>query len=73
MIEMSSDRIRVLIRHGDTEVEFEGGYEEVWRSVNKYFSETYPAIEAVRGLRAWSTWPIWPRSLRASSSSGRGG
>lgn len=51
MIEMSSDRIRVLIRHGDTEVEFEGGYEEVWRSVNKYFSETYPAIEAVKRLK----------------------
>lgn len=47
---MSSERVRVLIRCGETEVEFEGGYEEVWRSINKFFSETYPALEIVRKL-----------------------
>jgi len=42
--------LRVIIRHGDTEVQFEGGYEDVWRSVNRYFSEAYPSLEAVKKL-----------------------
>lgn len=32
------------------EVEFEGSYEEVWMSINRYFSETLPSIEAVKKL-----------------------
>jgi len=48
---MNSGKVKVLIKHDDTEVEFEGDYEEVWRSVNKYFSEAYPAIEAVKKLK----------------------
>jgi DNA-binding transcriptional ArsR family regulator len=47
---MSSERVRIVIRCGETEVEFEGGYEDVWKSVNKFFSETYPAIEVARKL-----------------------
>jgi DNA-binding transcriptional ArsR family regulator len=47
---MSSERVKVVIKCGETEVEFEGGYEDVWKSVNKFFSETYPALEAARKL-----------------------
>ena len=47
---MSSEKVKVVIRHEGTEIEFEGGYEEVWRSVNKFFSEVYPALETVRKL-----------------------
>lgn len=47
---MSSEKIRVLIKHEGTEIEFEGGYEEVWRSVNRFFSELYPALEIVKKL-----------------------
>lgn len=47
---MSSERVKVVIKCGETEVEFEGGYEEVWRSVNKFFSETYPALEVAKKL-----------------------
>ena len=47
---MSSEKVKVVIRHEGTEIEFEGGYEEVWRSVNKFFSEVYPALEIVRKL-----------------------
>ena len=42
--------MRITIKHGETEVEFEGDYEEVWRSINRYFSETYPTLEAVKKL-----------------------
>jgi len=31
-------------------VQFEGSYEEVWKSVNRYFSETYPPLEAIKKL-----------------------
>mgnify|MGYP000026368323 CR=1 FL=1 len=47
---MSSGKIRVSIKHDETEVEFEGGYEEVWKSINRYFSETYPALETIKAL-----------------------
>lgn len=47
---MSSEKVRVMIRHEGTDIEFEGGYEEVWRSVNKFFSELYPSLEIVRKL-----------------------
>ncbi len=47
---MSSEKVKVVIRCGETVVEFEGGHEEVWRSINKFFSETYPALEIVRKL-----------------------
>jgi len=47
---VNSEKVRVVIKHEGTEVEFEGGYEEVWRSVNKFFSELYPALEVVRKL-----------------------
>ncbi len=47
---MNSGKIRVSIKHDETEVEFEGGYEEVWKSINRYFSETYPALETIKAL-----------------------
>ncbi len=31
-------------------MEFEGSYEEVWMSINRYFSEILPSIEAVKKL-----------------------
>lgn len=42
--------MKATIKHGDTEVEFEGGYEEVWMSINRYFSETFPSLEVVKKL-----------------------
>ena len=47
---MSSEKVRVVIRHGETEVEFEGYYKDVWKSVNKFFSEVYPALDVVKKL-----------------------
>jgi len=47
---VNSEKLKVIIRHDETEVEFEGDYESVWRSVNKFFSETYPALEIVKKL-----------------------
>lgn len=47
---MEKERIRVTIKTQESEVEFEGEYEEVWMSVNKYFSQLYPPLQIVRKL-----------------------
>lgn len=47
---MEKERIRVTIKTKDSEVEFEGEYEEVWISINKYFSELYPSLQIVKNL-----------------------
>ena len=47
---MSDEELKAVLRHGETEVEFSGNYEDVWRSINKYLSEIYPPIEAVKKL-----------------------
>lgn len=47
---MNSEKVKAMIKCGETQVEFEGGYDEVWRSINKFFSETYPALEIARKL-----------------------
>ena len=47
---MSDGELKAVLRHGETEVEFSGNYEDVWRSINKYLSEIYPPIEAVKKL-----------------------
>jgi len=47
---LSEKRIKVMIKHGETEVEFEGEYNEIWTSINKYFSEVYPPIELVKKI-----------------------
>ena len=47
---MSNGELKAILRHGETEVEFSGDYEDVWRSINKYLSEIYPSIEAVKRL-----------------------
>ena len=47
---MSDGELKVVLRHGETEVEFSGNYEDVWRSINKYLSEIYPPIKAVKKL-----------------------
>lgn len=48
---MEDKRIKVTIKTSENEVvEFEGGYEEVWMSLNKYFSEVYPSLSAVKKL-----------------------
>ena len=47
---MSDKELKAVLRHGETEVEFSGNYEDVWRSINKYLSEIYPPIEAVKKL-----------------------
>jgi len=47
---MSDGELRAVLRHDETEVEFSGNYEDVWRSINKYLSEIYPSIEAVKKL-----------------------
>ncbi len=47
---MKEEKIKVVIKTGESEVEFEGGYEEVWMSVNKYFSELYPSLQVVKKI-----------------------
>ncbi|MCL7383779.1 MAG: hypothetical protein LZ172_05370 [Thaumarchaeota archaeon] len=47
---MKEEKIKVVIKMGESEVEFEGKYEEVWMSVNKYFSELYPSLQVVKKL-----------------------
>ncbi|MEM4303124.1 MAG: hypothetical protein QXQ70_04430 [Candidatus Caldarchaeum sp.] len=40
----------VRIKHGDNEVEFEGGVDDVWTAVNKYFSQTLGPIQIISRL-----------------------
>ncbi|MCS7135637.1 MAG: hypothetical protein RMJ14_02645 [Nitrososphaerota archaeon] len=40
--------LKIKIQHDDVSVEFDGNYEEVWMSVNKYLSELYPSISIVK-------------------------
>jgi len=40
--------LKVRIQHDDVSVEFEGNYEEVWMSVNKYLSELYPSLSIIK-------------------------
>jgi len=47
---VSKEELKVVIRHGETQAEFEGGYQQVWASVNRYLSQIYPALEAVKKL-----------------------
>ena len=47
---MSNRELKAVLRHGETEVEFSGDYEDVWKSINKYLSEIYPSIEAVKRI-----------------------
>jgi len=47
---VSDGELKAVLRHGETEVEFSGDYEDVWRSINRYLSEIYPSIEAVKRL-----------------------
>lgn len=36
--------LKVKIQHDDVSVEFDGSYEEVWMSINKYLSELFPSL-----------------------------
>ncbi len=47
---MSQGRIKVTITVGQDNMEVEGGYEEVWMNINKFFSELYPTFEIVKKL-----------------------
>ncbi|MEM2518910.1 MAG: hypothetical protein QXE48_01375 [Nitrososphaerota archaeon] len=47
---LSSEKIKVTIINDGKTIEFEGSYEEVWMSVNKYFSELYPTFKIVKKL-----------------------
>lgn len=47
---MTDPTVKVIIRTSGTEVEFEGGVDEVWTNVNRFFSELYPSIEIVKRL-----------------------
>ena len=44
------EEIQVIIKHGDTQAEFSGSYPEVWASINRYFSELYPALNVIKRL-----------------------
>lgn len=50
MEERDSKHLRVKIQHGESMVEFEGDYEQVWASVNKYLSEIYPSLPLAKRL-----------------------
>ena len=47
---MRDEELKIVLKHGDTEVEFSGNYEEVWRSINKYLSDIYPSLKIVKKL-----------------------
>ncbi len=40
--------LKIRIQHDDISVEFDGNYEEVWMSVNKYLSELYPSLSILK-------------------------
>lgn len=40
--------LKIRIQHEDISVEFDGNYEEVWMSVNKYLSELYPSLYVLK-------------------------
>lgn len=44
----SAKVLKVRIQHDDVSVEFDGNYEEVWLSVNKYLSEVYPSLSLLK-------------------------
>ncbi|HEW89764.1 MAG TPA: hypothetical protein ENG43_00290, partial [Candidatus Bathyarchaeota archaeon] len=44
---MSEDTITVHVRYRDVEQKFEGPVEEVWRAVNKFFSNLIPVFRLV--------------------------
>lgn len=44
------EKLKITIRHGDAEAEFEGDYRDVWASVNRYLSQLYPPLEVVKKL-----------------------
>lgn len=43
--------LTVHVKYGDLEKTFVGGFEEVWLSVNRFFSEFVPSFEISRRLR----------------------
>ena len=45
---MSKDTIRVHIKYGDVEQTFTGNVNDVWISINRFFSEMIPAFEVAR-------------------------
>ncbi|MCS7125722.1 MAG: hypothetical protein NZ929_02270 [Aigarchaeota archaeon] len=47
---MGGAKIKVIIKTAESEVEFEGEYQDVWISINKYLSEIYPSLEVVKKL-----------------------
>lgn len=44
------EKLKIVIRHGDAEAQFEGSYREVWESINRYLSELYPPLEVIKKL-----------------------
>ncbi len=47
---MGERTLKVVIMHGDHRAEFEGDYREVWAGVNRYLSQLYPPLEAIKKL-----------------------
>lgn len=46
----SSRTLKVRIQHDESTVEFEGDYEYVWASINRYLSEIYPSLPLAKKL-----------------------
>lgn len=44
-------QVHVIINHDGNSIEFSGNYEEVWRSINRYFSEIYPSLSVAKRLK----------------------
>ena len=45
---MTKDQVTVTIKYQDTEQTFTGNANQVWTSINKFFSEMIPALETVK-------------------------
>ena len=45
---MTKDQVTVTIKYQDTEQTFTGNANQVWTSINKFFSEIIPALDTVK-------------------------
>ena len=45
---MTKDQVTVTIKYQDTEQTFTGNANQVWTSINKFFSEMIPALDTVK-------------------------
>lgn len=47
---MTDEAIEVYIKYKDTEQKFTGDVKQVWSSINRFFTEMIPAIQAIKNV-----------------------